>query len=266
MVYQTEVQDTNGIRLGSCKFEAEAWPSDFLSMTNLGVLEGAELVLNRQVNKIVPDNSAEIPIGVQHPTVTITATLLEWTLETLELLGLGTVTDTAAEAVTGASHTEASGAWDYQEFIPVTSQPSASITSVTGSVDDALVEDTDYYVVTTEEGETGVVIIDSVDVTTKVQALTIVYGYTPNATKTIKIGAGMVSPSYMGVRLTNTNAAGKTLQYKVFKCQFDTTFKHTFQKDSDGKPAGIPITLTGYQDTTRDADDDLMEWVDTQAV
>lgn len=266
MVYQTEVQDVDAIRLGSCKIEAEAWPGDFLSMTDLGILEGAALKLKRTSKSIVPDNAPEVPLGMDVEGVEITATLLEWTLETLELMGLGTVVDTAGTPVSGATTDIASGAWEYQKFIPVTAENLASITGVSGSANGALVEDDDYIVVTTPEGETGIIVIDSTTVTTEAQILTVTYGYTPVASKGIKIGGGHQAPTYITVKLTNLNASSKAFSYKVYKVQLTSEFAHTFPADKDGKPAGLPVTLTGFVDVTRDADDNLMSIDDEQAV
>jgi len=264
-MFQTNVQNLNGVRIGSGKLEAQAWPGSFVDMTNIGVLEGATMTLKRTVATITPDNSPEIPVRVTVTGATIEATLKEWTLDILELLGLGTVTETADTPVSGATTTILSGNWSYQQFIPVTSENSASITGVSAATNGPLVEDTDYIVVTTDAGVTGIIVLDSTTVTTESQNLTVTYGYTPVAAKEMKFGGG-TAPTYISVKFTNTNPSGKQYYYKFYKAVLTGDFKHATTKDSDGEAAGVPITIQAYWDVTRDTGDEVMAIGDQQAV
>ncbi|MFA7121815.1 MAG: hypothetical protein WC277_10095, partial [Bacilli bacterium] len=196
----------------------------------------------------------------------VTATLHEWTLATLEKLGLGTVTTVTTTPVSGKVLNVASGAWDFSTFIPVTDQPSASIASVVGSTNPSLVAGTDYHVITDDEGVTGIVVLDSDTVTTDAQALTITYDYTPIASKTIKLGGKGSTPKYVAVQMTNTNAAGKKYRYRLFKVKLSSNFEHTFTADASGEPAGIPITLTARPDPTLDDEENVIQIYDEQAV
>jgi len=266
MTFQTSVQNPAAIRLGSCKLEVEDYPGMFTSMTDVGILKGAKLVLTRESITIQPDNAPEVDVSDQITGAEVTATLHEWTLETLEKLGLGTVTTVNGAPVSGAVLTVASGAWAYAKFIPVTDQPSASITSVAGSKDGALTVNVDFYVITDDEGVTGIVVLDSDTVTTTAQVLTITYGYTPIASKTIKLGGKGSTPKYIAVQMTNTNAAGKKYRYRLFKAKLSSNFEHTFTADSGGEPAGIPIVLTARPDPTLDEAENVIQIYDEQAV
>ncbi|HOR32909.1 MAG TPA: hypothetical protein PK391_10905, partial [Syntrophales bacterium] len=192
--------------------------------------------------------------------------LHEWTLATLAKLGIGSVTTETGTPVSGKTLVVASGAWDYSKFIPVTDQPSATVASVSGSVDGALASGTDYHVVTNTAGVTGIVVLDSVKLTTESQVLTITYGYTPIASKSIKLGGKGSTPKYIAVQMTNTNAAGKKYRYRLFKVKLSSNFEHTFTADAGGEPAGIPITLTARPDPALPDDENVIQIYDEQAV
>jgi hypothetical protein len=266
MTFQTSVQNPAAIRLGSCKLEVEDHPGAFASMTDVGILKGAKLTVNRESITIQPDNAPEVDVSDQITGAEVTATLHEWTLATLEKLGLGTVTTVTTAPVSGQTLNVASGAWDFSTFIPVTDQPSASIASVVGSTNPSLAAGTDYHVITDDEGVTGIVVLDSDTVTTDAQVLTITYGYTPIASKTIKLGGKGSTPAYIAVQMTNTNAAGKKYRYRLFKVKLSSNFEHTFTSDAGGEPAGIPIVLTARPDPTLDDEENVIQIYDEQAV
>lgn len=266
MAYQTDVQRSEAIRLGSCKLEIEDRPATFADMVNVGVLKGAGLEILTQRITFQPDNAPEVDVVDQITGAEVTATLHEWTLDTLAKLGLGTVTTETGDPVSGKVLNVASGAWDYSTFIPVTDQPIATIASVSGSEDSTLTLDTDYMVITDEKGVTGIIVLESVNLTTTAQVLTITYGYTPIVSKAITLGGKGSSPKYVGVQLTNVNAAGKKYRYRMFMAKLSSNFKHTFTADSGGEPAGIPITLTARPDPTLPDDENVIQIYDEQAV
>jgi hypothetical protein len=266
MTFQTSVQNPAAIRLGSCKLEVEDHPGAFTDMTDVGILKGAKLTVNRESITIQPDNAPEVDVSDQITGAEVTATLHEWTLATLEKLGLGTVTTETGDPASGKVLNVASGAWDYSTFIPVTDQPSAAIASVSGSEDSTLTLDTDYMVITDENGVTGIIVLESVNLTTTAQVLTITYGYTPIISKAITLGGAGTTPKYIAVQMTNTNAAGKKYRYRLFKVKLSSNFEHTFTADSGGEPAGIPITLTARPDPTLPDDENVIQIYDEQAV
>lgn len=266
MVYQTNVQNPAAIRLGSCKLEVEDHPGSFADMIDVGILKGAKLVLNRDTITIQPDNAPEVDVSDQITGAEVTATLHEWTLATLENLGLGTVTTVTSSPVSDQTLNVASGAWAFSKFIPVTEQPVGTIASVSGTEDGPLTPDTDYIVILDEKGVTGIVVLDTEGVTTESQLLTITYGYTPVASHSIKLGGGGSTPKYIAVQMTNTNAAGKKYRYRLFKVKLTSSFEHTFTPDAGGEPAGIPIALTARPDTTLDDGENVIQIYDEQAV
>ena len=266
MTFQTSVQNPDAIRIGSCKIEVEDYPGAFTDMVDVGILKGAKLTVNRQSITIQPDNAPEVDVADQITGAEVTATLHEWTLATLEKLGIGTVTTETGAPVSGKVLNVASGAWGYSQFIPVTDQPSAAIASVSGSEDSTLTLDTDYMVITDEKGVTGIIVLESGNLTTTAQVLTITYGYTPVVSQTIKLGGKGATPKYIAVQLTNTNAAGKKYRYRLFRAKLSSNFEHTFTADASGEPAGIPITLTARPDPALPDDENVIQIYDEQAV
>ena len=263
MAFQTSVQNSDAIRLGSCKLEVEDHPGSFVSMTDVGILKGAKLTLNYQRVTFLPDNAPEVDVTDQITGAEVTATLHEWTLSTLELLGLGTVTAENGTPVSGKTLTIAAGAWEDDKFIAVTEQPSGVVTKVEEGVTELML-DADYIVMTDANGVTGIVVTRKPAL--PAAALTITYGYTPNVSKSITLGGKGASPKFVAVQMTNTNAAGKKYRYRLFKAKLSSNFEHTFTADASGEPAGIPITLTARPDPTLDDEENVIQIYDEQAV
>ena len=263
MGFQTSVQNSDAIRLGSCKLEVEDHPGSFVSMTDVGILKGAKLTINYQRVTFLPDNAPEVDVTDQITGAEVTATLHEWTLATLEKLGLGTVASVPASSVSGQTLTIAAGAWTKDTFIAVTPEPVGVVATVKEG-DSALTLATDYVVATDTNGVTGIVVTKMP--ASPAKALTITYGYTPIASKTIKLGGKGSTPKYIAVRMTNTNAAGKKYRYRLFKAKLSSNFEHTFTADASGEPAGIPITLTARPDPTLPDDENVIQIYDEQAV
>ncbi len=83
-------------------------------------------------------------------------------------------------------------------------------------------------------------------------------------TDTLDTG-GMDEIDYIIVRLTNTNAATKTYQYTVHKCQVTKGIEQAFGADSALTPAAIPLEITGELDLSKTRGEQLMQIVDMQA-
>jgi len=81
---------------------------------------------------------------------------------------------------------------------------------------------------------------------------------------TFKTG-GKTDIGYVSVRLTNTNAAGKTYQVTVYKAQVTKGLEQAFSSDADLEAAAIPLEFTGVIDTTKQVGGQLFEIVDMQA-
>ena len=76
---------------------------------------------------------------------------------------------------------------------------------------------------------------------------------------------GKTDIGYVSVRLTNTNAAGKTYQVTIYKAQITKGLEQAFSSDADLEAAAIPLEFTGVIDTTKPVGEQLFEIVDMQA-
>lgn len=76
---------------------------------------------------------------------------------------------------------------------------------------------------------------------------------------------GKTDIGYVSVRLTNTNAAGKTYQVTIYKAQVMKGLEQAFSADTDLAVAAIPLEFTGVQDLTKPEGEQLFEIVDMQA-
>jgi len=143
-----------------------------------------------------------------------------------------------------------------------------TINSVIGSVDDALTVNDDYDIVKDPvTGKYGIVLQDvaqATNLTTTVQNLTIVYDYTPNASKTLKSG-GKLDISTVVVRLTNTDDQGKVLRLTVYKGYVDTGMNVPWQPDEGEDPAELQFQIVGIPDSSRSVGDQLFEIYNEQA-
>jgi hypothetical protein len=176
----------------------------------------------------------------------------------------------AGTPVTGVNQVVYAGQWGYNDFIQIENQmgdkTSPTVNSVTGSVDGALVAETDYFIGQDDDGDWGIFIIDSATVTTEDQNITINYDYTPNAAKKLEAGGSGKEMTSKIVRLTNTDENGKVLRLTLWKAYYDANFNITFQPDEGEDPAANPFTLLGVPDTSKAAGKQVYEIYDEQSV
>jgi len=178
--FQTEIQNEDAIRLGSCKVEVAPYDETAPEYVEIGAARNVKLAEQIEIATIAPDNTPPIR-KVKDQTVVVSC---EWMEPTL----------TGLAALRGALDT---------------------VTNTTG-------EDT------------------------------------------FKTG-GKTDIGYVSVRLTNTNAAGKTYQVTVYKAQVTKGLEQAFSSDADLEAAAIPLEFTGVIDTTKQVGGQLFEIVDMQA-
>jgi len=265
---QTIVQDSTTIRFGSGKLEV----GDAVGgLVNLGAMRAVKFTEEFDKISIMSDNAGEIYAGIRNHKAIVEGELMEINLTNLNNIrgGIDTYATVVGDAVTGHSEVIAVG-WKYDKFIELPHQNATlakpTITSVTGSTNDALVANTDYFIVQ-DAGTSmwGIVVIDSNTVTTENQTLTIVYNYTPAAAKTLTTG-GKLTISPKVVRITNTDANGKIFRITVYKATNAQGITLELVADDSEDPNVIPIKLEGVLDVSRNAGDQLFEIYDTQNV
>ena len=264
---QTTVQRPGAVKLGSAKVEVG---DTIATLENLGAMRGVSLAESWDKIEVESDNAGVIKEYIKNQRVSINGQLIEIDLEMLNEIrgGIDEYSTIPGTLVQDHNQVVNSGDWHYNDFIEFEHQngDNSQITpdSVTGSVDGALVEDTDYFVGQNERGESGLFIIDSATVTTEAQNITIVYDYTPAASKNLTSG-GKKTISPKVVRLTNTDENGKKLQVTVYFASVEEGITFEFPSDEADDVMVAPINLVGKVDVERTVGDQLYEIIDEQS-
>jgi hypothetical protein len=267
--YQSEVQDLTSRLKGSGVLEIAAYDADAVaaiaagtgatdsvSWVNVGSVEGIKAKEAIAATQLSGDNAEEEKYASSHG-ITLSFNQREAMLSDARAVLRGSFdvsgTPVAGSLVEGAEQVIASGAWEYNTFIPIEHQNGSGaavvVNSVSGSTNDTLVADTDY-VVTVVDGVYGIVIIDSATITTLSQSMTIDYDYTPYASKRFYTGGKTTLP-YLMARLTNTDEDGKLVRFWFFKGSIDDGFDFSFKKDNDSDPVvATPVSMTFILDTS----------------
>lgn len=238
------------------------------ALTDLGVLKGdAQIEITYDMIKVLGSKAEALKTYIKNMVATGTFEMYQLYLENIQKLldGAATVSSVAGTPVTGYSQVVASGDWNYEKFIPLEKQNGSGAkitpTSVTGSVDGALVLNTDYFLVKNEEGTWGLYIIDSTTVTTEAQNITIVYDYTPAASKTLKMGAqsAELTPKIVEFSMVND---GKTYRARLWSVTNEAGLTIGFPDSASDDLVSMPVSLKGGLDTTKASGEQLIEIYD----
>ena len=209
---QTSVQSSKDINIGSVAFFYST--NNGSTFTNVGV--GDSFAFTEEITPLdsAPDNG-ETPDnlkGVASQTATITGNLWEYNLTKINAMrgGIDILSSVASSLVSSAEQEVASGDWSYNVPIVLSGQNQSgaipTINSVTGGTDGALVLLTDYTTLKQADGQWAIVILDSVDVTTEAQTITINTDYTPSASESLSTG-GLSDMTPVWIRMINRVAA-----------------------------------------------------------
>lgn len=243
---QTTIQKTAAIRKGSVRVLVG---DDFSSLVDIGALRNPVFTSLVENQAIVFDNVDDLKKFVNGKKVQVTFDLAEINLTNLAKLdaGLISVTTVAGSIVNNAQQVVASGSWAYSTFIPLTYQNGdgtlPNIDSVTGSVDGALVLNTDY-TITKVSGVWGITVLDSTDVTTLAQSITIQSDYTPAASKKITF-ADSGNKTLKAMRLINTDENNKTFKIDIENGTNMSAVSIDFAGDDEEDVAILPIQFEG---------------------
>ena len=175
--------------------------------------------------------------------------------------GLYTKSVVDGTPVSGAEQVVSSGSWSFDNVFVIENQNAdlseITINSVTGSVDGALVEDTDYFKVKLPEVGWGIYIVDSATVTVEAQDMTVDYDYTP-ASKTIlkRGGTKIITPIELAYQTVDED--GNYAQFFFYKCFTNGADGHGFSPEQTAEPVVMSLTFTAKKDTNRETGDELM--------
>ncbi len=225
---------------------------------------GASYTQNTEVTTISFDDVGDVADQVANETATISISsgrVLDSDFIYDVTGGLYTKTDTPATPVIGAIQSILTGTWLYDELTLFENQNGdltvPAVTSVTGSIDGAIVDGTDYELVNIPNIGWGIVIKAGGLVTTEVQDFTIVYDYTPIAsTKLTRGGTKVITPIEIAFEVINED--GTYTNYKFYKCSSDGSDGHGFGSENSAEPITMDLTFAAQKDTNRADGDQLM--------
>ena len=267
MAKQTVVQKAEAIKFGSGKMEVST--DNWATSKDLGAMRGIVFEETWDELSVMSDNAGEVVAGIRNQKASLAGDLIEIDLEKLSILrgGIDLLGTTPGTPITDYSQFILQGAWAFNVFIPFTYQNGTGAkitpTTVTGSVDGLLVVEVDYDIVKDSSGRWGITITDSTTVTTEDQNITIVYDYTPAASRYLKSG-GKYTMTAMQVRVTNLNEAGEKFIAEVYKAKSASGITIALQPDEGEDPAVVAIRMVGSRDVERDAGDQLFVITDEQ--
>lgn len=258
MSRQTTIQEQEAIRKGSVRVLIG---DDFDNLVDIGALRNPIITSLAENQRIEFDNVDSLEKFVKGTHVQVTFDLAEINFDNLSVLDAGMInlTTVAGSLVSGAEQIVSAGAWNYSQFIKIENQngdgSAITVNSVTGGTDGALVEDTDFYVGQNENGDYGIFVLDTVDVTTLNQTITIDYDYTPNASKKLTFNE-QGNKTLKVMRIINTDENNKTLKIDINEGTNFAPISIDFAGDEEDDVAILPIDFQGK----------IVEWVDEQQV
>jgi len=256
MSRQTTIQVPDAIRKGSVRVLVG---DDFDNLTDIGALRNPVITSMAENQSIEFDNVDALEKFVKGKDFQITFDLAEINFDNLAILDAGMInyTTVAGVIVNNATQLIVSGDWNYNKFIKIANQngdgSAITIDSVTGGTDGLLVEDTDYYTGQNEAGEYGIFIIDSTDVTTLAQNITIQYDYTPNASKKLTFNEDG-DKTLKCMRIVNTDNDGNEFRIDIEEGTNFAPISIDFAGDEEDDVAILPVDFQGK----------IVEWVDEQ--
>lgn len=255
---QTTIQDVTAIRKGSVRVLVG---EDFDNLVDIGALRNPVVNMLAEGQRVEFDNANGLDYFVKGDRIQVTFDLAEINFDTLGVLdaGMVNVTTVAGIIVNNANQLAVAGDWSFNTFIPIDHQngdgSALTVDSVTGATDGLLVAETDYFVMQDSNGKYGIMVKDSATVTTENQNLTIVYDYTPNASKKITTNeSGKKTLKCM--RIINEDNAGKVFKIDIEEGTNYAPISVDFAGDEEEDVALQPVDFRGT----------LVEWVDEQNI
>lgn len=254
---QTDIQNLSAIKQGSVKVLIG---NDFDNLVDIGAVRDPVITSLVENQSIEFDNTDPLKKFVKGKRIQVTFTLCEINFANIAVLddGIMNLTTVAGALVSGETQAVASGAWNYETFIPIENQngdgSAVAVSGISGATDGSLTEDTDFNVVEAN-GKYGIVFHAGGNITTLSQIMTITYSYTPNASKKLTVNDSGTKV-LKAMRLINTDANGKVFQLDINEGTNFAPFALDFATDVEDNVATAPIDFQGK----------FVQWIDEQTV
>lgn len=246
--------------------------------TDVGAINSAVTnTLNWEENQVNTANAGLLAKQIRNMTMEGGFTLINLDPNGVQKLSGGflTVTDVAGTPFIDApDQTVLSGAWS--DVTPIQLAPTTAagvavratalaLTSVTGSVDGALVANDDYTLIEDSNSYSGWSIVPNTagtNLTTVVQDLTIDYGsITPVDSTVVSGGASTFVLQSAAIRITHTDDNGKIRQLDLYAVDANSGgFQFNFKGANEDGVEEMPLTFTARLDTSRTSGDQLFSW------
>ena len=231
-------------------------------------MNGSSYQVNSETAEIAFDDVGTVSEEISTETVDINISagqVLDLNLITSLSGGLYSLETVAGTLVEGHEQVVNSGKWDFDKTILLDHQnhdlSEISITSVTGSVDGALSDGTDFVEVKLEGVGRAIVIFDTVNLTTDNQNLTIVFNYTPSSKKIMKRGGvKVIQPieiAFQTVATSVDSGEDEFVTYYFYKAFPSGNIGHGFSPENSAEPITMDLTFSAKSDTNRDSGDRL---------
>jgi len=263
--YQTAPVNPKSIHLGSAKIEVGTSSAD---AQNMGIADGIDFKEDFEPIVLEPDNSVEIYKGVTAQTCTLSFNMWELDPSKVALLRGGIDSTDSQSAtlvtVTDEAHTLTDTDIAWLNYANGNGSEVGSIV-VTDASSNSAVRNTDYVIVVSPEGKTGIARVSSSIAITSGEGVLVDYTYTPLANKTRSTG-GLDTFNSRYIRVTNIDANGKKYQLEIYKAYVTGGLDMSFPKDGEAKVLSSKIEMKGICDITRTAGDQLYKETDEQSV
>jgi len=242
-------------------------------LATLGVLKGDASIEITYDNVKVQGSKAETLVDfVKNMKAAATFEMYQLNLTNIQKLldGAAEVSHVAAAIVEDYDQVTVADAYDFNEFIECEYQnadgtvlqiDAQGYPDVSGSVDGALAHGTDYFVTKNGAGKWGIIIIDSVTVTTMNQVFTISYDYTPAESYSLVMGAASAELVAKIVEFSKT-IDGLEFRARLWSVTNENGLTLAFPDSAGDEPASLPVTLTGGLDTDKAEGEQLIEIYD----
>lgn len=236
------------------------------SLENVGVIPmdtDSNIEITYDVSNVQGSKKEQVLRFVRNMRATASTELYQIRLPVINKLagGVMNVTSVPGSAVSGATHTIASGFEKGRLYILPGQNASGAAQSITTvKQGNTSLAAADYTVAKDASGKWGIILTTAGSADTS-KNVVVTYGYTPVAHYRVTMGETAVDIAKKVVRFSKT-VDGKLFQVTLYSAAMSNGIKLSFPGADEENPVRIPIELEGDLDTSRASGDQLLEIID----